>query len=85
MSEKVTREQLDRMAETINRMLKGTGNKIVIGGRYGYTAVDLGYEDKPYGLQDTLRSGMTKKETLEYMWALKKGMELAEKKIGKVI
>lgn len=86
MAERATNKDLNDAAKMVNGHLEGTGNMVIVNGRYGYTAVDLAHEGKPWTVRKTLRTSMTKGEALQYLWALETGMELvASRKVHKVI
>jgi len=87
MAERYTQKDLEEIADSVNRSLYGK-YKVVPSYRYGYVALDL-FDAETGSMKSTLRSGMTKGETAEYMYAMLKGIELEESakksKLNKVI
>ena len=63
--ERITKANLDNRAEAVNRGLRD-GLHVVLGGRYGYTALDL-YDRN--GMVRVLTAG-TKREVYDYMGAM---------------
>lgn len=78
MNNRRTIAHLENIVERANDILAGANNKykLVIGQRYGYTAIDLGYRDNSHAIERTLRAGMTKTEAYDYVEAMLDGIDL---------
>lgn len=73
----VTLKHLNEALDTLNSRIKHQGIEVVLGRRYGYKAFDLYHtKEKGGGCIDTLKSGFTSGQALEYIWALLKGISL---------
>ena len=66
MAERITRANVEARAEAVNRGLRD-GLRVVVEGRYGYTALDL-YDER--GMVRTLTTGVTKREAYDYLGAM---------------
>jgi hypothetical protein len=66
MTDRINQSDLDEKEAQVNLYLKNKGylTRVVVGGRYGYTALDHGWlkADNNIGIRDTWRAGLTKKE-----------------------
>jgi phosphoenolpyruvate carboxylase len=88
MTQRTTDKDLRWAEDRVNELLKGTGHKVFVGSRYGYKAVDLGYEDSEKhhgGLQKTLVTGIPAGTALMYLEAMETALELKERKLKDVM
>jgi hypothetical protein len=78
MAQRTTDKDLRWAQDRVNALLKGTGHRVEVGSRYGYKAVDLGYEDheKIGRLQKTLVTGIPAGTVLMYLEAMENALEL---------
>ena len=81
--ERIRQEQLKNMEKRVNEALKGTGHTVLTGGRYGYTAIDIGYEGVPHSLQSTLLTGLTKREAYDILYGMARALEMKETPVSK--
>jgi hypothetical protein len=88
MAQRTTDKDLKWAQNRVNNLLKGTGHKVFVDSRYGYKAVDLGYE-KPeehhHGIRRTLVTGISSGTALMYLDAMGNALELKERKLKDVI
>ena len=85
---RVSKKELETTVDLINSMIKDTGQKIRIGERYGYKALDM-YDTKSGKMLSTVISGVSTGEAQQYLFAMIKGIELEnlankKKKLGEV-
>jgi hypothetical protein len=90
MAQRTTDKDLKWAQDRVNALLKGTGHKVEVGSRYGYKAVDLGYEEAlsekhHHGLQRTLVTGIPAGTALMYLEAMETALELKERKLKEVM
>lgn len=77
---RVTLNDLKMLINRINEFIKNTGYMIILGQRYGYKAIDLGYSDGRSSIVDTLMSGMTTGETYLYLSGMLASLYIMKKK-----
>jgi hypothetical protein len=86
---RTTLEELKIDIKSINEEIKGSGSKLILGQRYGYKAVDEGYEnlEKFAGvrIKRTLISGISSGEVETYLRGVSDGIRLYQKKLEKVV
>jgi len=71
MVERITREQLETVAEKVSAMLNV---KIDVGYRYGYCAVDI-YDKSGQRMLSTYQTGLTKNQALDLIRAMAFGAD----------
>jgi hypothetical protein len=71
MSTRITQSDLDIREERVNDLLKELGSKLrlKVGGRYGYTAIDLLKDDRMYNY---LIAGLTKREADNILYCIER-------------
>ena len=74
MSYRATQKDIEQALNVLNSNIKRRGVKVHLGGRYGYQALDL-YNLKG-GCLKTVRTGMTKGETLQCVYDMLEGISL---------
>ena len=79
MAQRVTDTDLHEAADYINNAILNLNPRskyeIIIGHRYGYTAIDLGIRKKG-GIHRTIISGLTKSEAGNFLFGMTTGIDL---------
>ena len=73
---RTTKAQLESMAAVVNSHFKRS--EVHVAGRYGYTALDLGWKDK-YTLQKTIATCLTKREAYDILSGMADMADILEK------
>jgi len=85
---RISEKELERDIKNINEEIKGSGSKLILGQRYGYKAIDEGYEDSEKhhgGIKATLISGIPSGEVDTFLRGVSVGIRLHEQKIKEVV
>jgi len=72
---RTTKKEILEWLETANRLIAESGYRLILGERYGYKAIDLGYTDRG-SICRTLKTGMTAGECIDYISAFLTGIEI---------
>jgi len=72
MPERITRDQIDGLAERVSAGLRG-GYRVVPQGRYGYIGLDL-FDGE--AMLRTLSTGLSKRQAYDYLLAMAETMAL---------
>lgn len=78
MARRVTVKEIEYAIDSANHHFMPCGFKLELGQRYGYKAIDLYEAGKPYGsgMLETLESGLSAKQALQYVRALSMGARM---------
>ena len=78
MTQRRTIQHVKNIVGRANDVLETVNSpyRLVIGQRYSYIAIDLGYADDKTRISRTMRAGMTKTEAHDYVEAMLDGIEL---------
>ena len=77
MSERITNNDIEKMTSRLNGHLSPQGLQVDVNSRYNYLGIDLYKQDG--SMSDTLRTGLTKREAYEFLYAMCRGIELVAK------
>ena len=71
---RTTEGDIDLALESLNNAIKSQGVQVKRQGRYGYQGLDL--YNLEGGCLNTVKTGLTTGQALDYVWAMIKGIDL---------